>query len=237
MFRFKQFTIHQDRTAMKVGTDGVLLGAWASLDGEESNILDIGAGTALIALMMAQRNPLSHIDAIEIDEASADQAAENIAASPWRDRISLYKCAVQEFESHRKYDLIVSNPPFFCNSLLPPKAERSAARHTITLSFEDLLFAVERLLSDGGRFALILPYSEFKLFEKEAITKFTLTKICNVKSFDDSEAIRVMSEWKFASTTELVHQIFRESLAIRDRVSGDYSAKYRQITADFYLKF
>ena len=112
MFRFKQFTVHQQRSAMKVGTDGVLVGAWATVRATDRAVLDIGTGTGLIALMLAQRNPEAQVVAVEIDAASAAQARENVAGSLWRDRIRVEECAVQEFSAEQKFDLIVSNPPY-----------------------------------------------------------------------------------------------------------------------------
>lgn len=232
MFSFKQFSIRQDRTAMKVGTDGVLLGAWVNLNGAESEILDIGTGTSLIALMMAQRCE-ANVDAVEIDESSASQAVENIAASPWSDRVEVYCTAIQEFRPTKKYDLIVSNPPYFCNSLLSPNAERNNARHTTSLSFNDLIESVMRLLTQEGRFALILPINEFQLFEKEVNNRLFLNRICNAKGFDDGETIRVMSEWSLSSSASKD----TEAVVIRDRSTGDFNAGYKSLTADFYLKF
>ncbi|MBQ6583784.1 MAG: methyltransferase, partial [Alistipes sp.] len=154
-FRFKQFKVEQDGVAMKVGTDGVLLGAWADCS-SASSILDIGTGTGVIALMLAQRSSARHIVGVDIDTAAVECAAANFAASPWAERLTAVESSVQEFGGER-FDLIVSNPPYFVDSLHSPDGQRTVARHTTELTFETLDCSVCRLLADGGRFALILP--------------------------------------------------------------------------------
>ena len=153
-FDFKQFSICQDQCAMKVGTDGVLLGAWA--DGGR-RILDIGTGTGIIALMMAQRFPDAAIDAIEIDHDACRQAAGNIAATPFADRIRIHECPIQHFQPTMRYDVIVSNPPYFINSMKNPDKKRATARHTDTLSPRDLFMAAEKMLDENGIFSIIIP--------------------------------------------------------------------------------
>ncbi len=145
---------------MKVGTDAVLLGAWANVN-QAKSILDIGTGSGVIALMLAQRSH-AMIDAVEPDKNSAEQAAANFKSSPWSDRLRVYNQRIQDFQ-HSHYDLIVSNPPFFSNSLLPPKATRQTARHTETLSFDDLILAAK-----NSRLAIILPTAEGNLFREKA---------------------------------------------------------------------
>lgn len=152
MFAFKKFVIHQDRCAMKVGTDGVLLGAWAN---GGSRILDIGTGTGLIALMMAQRFAKATIDAVEIDAEAATQARENVAATAYADRISIAETAIQLYPTHHKYDAIVSNPPFFIDSLINPNAQRTTARHACALKYCELFAAVKALLDSDGEFSAI----------------------------------------------------------------------------------
>ena len=162
-FRFKQFSVKQDKCAMKVGTDGVLLGCWA--EGGQT-VLDIGTGTGLIALMMAQRFPDAHVDALEIDSSAAKQAFENVAESPFESRIKVVEESLQDYirrvaheeaETEGLYDAIVSNPPFFINSLKNPNAERAQARHTDTLSYADLFACVAKLLKPDGVFSAIIP--------------------------------------------------------------------------------
>ena len=147
---------------MKVGTDGVLLGAWAAVRPQDRRMLDIGTGTGLIALMLAQRAPEAHVTGVDIDDVG--QARENAAASPWSGRVAFAQCPVQEFETPEPFDLIVSNPPFFVDSLTCPDRGRTAARHAVHLPFGDLRDAVLRLLAPGGRFAVILPTAEAERF-------------------------------------------------------------------------
>lgn len=159
MFRFKQFAIQQDRTPMKVGTDGVLLGAWAELE-HSTHILDIGTGTGLIALMAAQRNPVAFIDALEIEPNACEQARENIGASPWAERITVIPTALQDYTSPSIYDCILCNPPFFNSSTKTPDQGRTLARHDDTLPHPVLIEHTSRLLTPEGIFCLILPVKE-----------------------------------------------------------------------------
>ncbi|NJN77877.1 MAG: methyltransferase [Saprospiraceae bacterium] len=152
-FRFKQFQIHQDKTAMKVGTDGVLLGAWADVLESES-ILDIGTGTGLIALIIAQRNQNAMVDAVEIDESSYEQAKQNFEESSWTKRLNIYQSSIQDYAKNcgKQYDLIVSNPPYFVNSTKSKQEDKNQVRHTDSLSFEELIKSVNILLEISGRF-------------------------------------------------------------------------------------
>jgi tRNA1Val (adenine37-N6)-methyltransferase len=152
---------------MKVGTDAVLLGAWVNV-GDAKTILDVGTGSGVIALMLAQRSN-GIVDAIEPDKNSSEQAKENFDLSPWKDRLHVFNTRIQEVNT-AVYDLIVTNPPFFSNSLLPPKATRQNARHTETLSFDDLLIATKRLLTNHGRLAVVLPVTEGDHFREKALT-------------------------------------------------------------------
>ncbi len=169
-FRFKQFTVYHDRCAMKVGTDGCLLGAWTPLPSSTTNpihVLDVGTGSGLIALMLAQRLPNAIIDAIDIDPGAIEQATFNFAQSPWPNRLRAHLCSLQEWHSHLTpssqwnglYDLIVSNPPYFINSLPNPDQQRNMARHTDTLSYAELFSCCTQLLSPTGIFSIILPAS------------------------------------------------------------------------------
>src|SRR5688572_25791334 len=151
-FRFKQFTVSHARSTMKVGTDAVLLGAWVSVDQAQS-ILDIGTGNGTIALMLAQRSSeVASIEAVEIEATDALQAEENFKNSPWHAKIELHHTSIQNFFPQKKYDLIVSNPPYFNNSHRPPNERRHQARHTITLPYHELIDATVRLLNNGGKF-------------------------------------------------------------------------------------
>ena len=229
-FRFKQFAVEQEDVAMKVGTDGVLLGAWANSDNVK-RILDIGTGTGVIALQMAQRNPIAHIYAVEIDDTAAKRARANFDISPWAERLTVEQTAVQEFAPAEKFDLIVSNPPYFVDSLLPPDAKRSTARHTHDLTFEELDSAVCRLLDENGRFALILPITEFEKYL--ALTQLHLVRRCDVCPVEGGAIKRIMGEFAKQPTTE----IEIETIAIERGRRGDYTDNYRALTKDFYLKF
>lgn len=156
-FKFKQFTIHHDRCAMKVGMDGSLLGAWTAEGKSPQRVLDIGTGTGLIALMCAQRFPEADIFGIDVEETCLGQARENIDASPWKDRVHVHLSKLQEFKSDDKFDLIVCNPPFFKNSSKSGQSARDTARHDDGLPFEELVFHASQLLSVNGTFALIIP--------------------------------------------------------------------------------
>ena len=229
-FRFKQFAIEQEDVAMKVGTDGVLLGAWAACDGAK-RILDIGTGTGVIALMSAQRNTEAKIYAVEIDETATRRARSNFEMSPWAERLEVENCAVQEFDPNEKFDLIISNPPYFIDSLLPPDAKRSTARHTHDLSFEELDKAVCRLLADGGKFALILPTAEFEKYL--SLTQLHLARRCDIHPTTGASTKRIMAEFSKSKTAEIV----RETVTIEREKRGDYTDEYRTLTKDFYLKF
>ncbi len=237
MFRFKRFSIEQDRTPMKVGTDGVLLGAWVSVRGDERRVLDIGTGTGLIALMLAQRldNEDVYIDAVEIDEASAIQARENVAASPWARQVAVCHSDIQSFSPFAKYDLIVTNPPYFVDSLLSPNPGRTAARHTTELSFSDLIASVVRLLNPEGRLSLILPIVESQCFEQEAVGKLRLVRRCRLFGRETLPAKRDLCEYVLNDSTEELQP--QESLTIESGGRHQYTAQYRELTREFYLKF
>jgi len=161
-FKFKQFTIQQDRCAMKIGTDGVLLGAWISLGNNPESILDIGAGTGILSLQLAQRSFAETIEAIEIDENAFEQCVSNFETSPWGDRLFCFHASAQEFatEVEEEYDLIISNPPFYSDDYKSDDSARNTARFTDTLPFKDLAIVAFQFLSENGIFALILPRKE-----------------------------------------------------------------------------
>ena len=232
-FTFKRFHIDHSRCAMKVGTDGTLLGAWATLPAEGA-ILDIGTGTGLIAIMAAQRSEGAKITAIDIDEDCVLQARENATASPWPDRIEVVHSALQDFTPTQKFDCIISNPPYFIDSQLSPDAARSTARHTATLPFDELVSGVKRLLADNGRFSLILPQPEMERFRSAARGELFTVRECHVWSTPTSGVRRVMAELQTNPPAELP---ITEKIIIEENGRHQYSDEYRRLTCDFYLKF
>lgn len=233
IFKFKQFTIAQDQCAMKVGTDGVLLGAWTTLNNNPKSILDIGTGTGVIALQMAQRSIAENIDAVEIDEKAFEQCSENFEASPWADRLFCYHASIQEFASEidEKYDLIVSNPPFYTENYKSKNSSRDLARFEDALPFHHLFVCVAHLLSENGIFAVIVPKKEEKTIIDLALkNKLYTNRICCVKGNPVSEIKRVLLEFSF-------HQkaIIEEQLIIENK-RHQYSDGYKNLVAKFYLK-
>lgn len=228
-FRFKQFSVEQDDVAMKVGTDGVLIGAWVNC-ADAVRVLDIGTGTGLIALMVAQRSDAQGIVGIDIDSAAAVCAARNFAASPWSERLSAHQKAAQEYDGE-KFDLILSNPPYFVDSLLCPDDRRTTARHTTELTFEQLDSAVCRLLSESGRFALILPTEQMEKYM--ALTALKVVRRCDVVSVVGGVVKRVMAEFAF----DFEGVPATETITIEKGRRGDYCEQYIELTKEFYLKF
>ena len=235
MFTFKQFSIQQDRCAMKVGTDGVLLGAWTPLYNGPYSVLDIGSGTGLIALMIAQRSFAEQIDAIEIDDNAFSQCFENFEASPWMDRLYAYHSSLEdfteEFFEETTYDLIVSNPPFYTENYKTGNEQRDTARFTDSLPFEQLIACTEGLLSEDGIFATIIPYKEEETF-LELASEYGLYpfKICRVQGTPDTEIKRSM-----IAMTRIPAQIKYEKLII-ELERHQYTEEYKQLTKNFYLK-
>ena len=230
-FSFKQFEVHQDRCAMKIGTDGVLLGCWAPVDNVYS-VLDIGAGTGVISLIIAQRSTAETIDAVEIDEDAYEQTVENFERSPWGDRLFCYHASFQEFftEIDDKYDLIISNPPFYTENYKTDDKKRDLARFEDALPFEHLLYGSSKLLSDTGRLVIILPYKA----EEEIITvaeQFHLypQKITRVKGSYDAETKRSLIVLGFGRK-----EIIYDELVI-EITRHQYTDEYIKLTKDFYL--
>ena len=229
-FAFKQFTVRHDRCAMKVGTDGVLLGAWTDLS-HSRRILDIGTGTGLIALMLAQRCMDARITAIDLDSAAVEQAQENIQASPWKDRIEALQQDICTYPPNGTFDTIVSNPPYFIDSLKCPDGQRSTARHTDTLDADRLIGKVSELLTSDGRFSIILPAEQTE----------DLIRVAGEKGLHPSRQTwvitrpglspkRILMEFRKTPVTlqpdELVIELERHV----------YSEEYIALTKEFYLK-
>lgn len=218
---------------MKVGTDGVLLGAWASLAHHPLSILDIGAGTGIIALQMAQRSSAEIIDAIEVDEDAFEQCVANFEASPWADRLFCYHAGLDEFmeEIDEVYDLIVSNPPFYSEEVSSGDVSRDNARQNQALPFDELLKAVSVLLSEGGSFATIIPFKEEADFmELAKINGLFARRATYVKGNPNSKTKRVLLEFSF-------EEVFpkNEELII-EKERHEYTEEYIALTKDFYLK-
>ena len=232
-FNFKQFSVNQDSCSMKVGTDGVLLGAWAEVSKENSRILDIGTGTGVISLMIAQRNESASIDAIDVDYDAVEQANSNFVASPWSQRLTTYCISLQDFCSQKKYDYIVSNPPYFINSF---KAEgmRGVARHTDTLSYSELIDGVLRLLNEEGVFSVILPYIESNIFiVQSALKGLFCNKRMDIKGVADKPIKRVLLQMSRKKSSDVINEI----LVIETSVRHCYTDKYKELTKNFYLNF
>ena len=234
MFQFKQFSVEQDRCAMKIGTDGVLLGAWTPIPDNIFSVLDVGAGTGIIALMLAQRSTAEQIDALEIDEEAYEQAVENFENSPWSDRLFCFHAGLDEFveEPEDEYDLIISNPPFYTEDYKTENEQRDLARFADAMPFEDLVEAADLLLSENGIFSAIIPYKEEEKF------------IALAKDFDlfPIKITRV----KGTPTTEIKRSLLAFSRNISENFPVDelviensrhiYTEEYIALTKDFYLK-
>jgi tRNA1Val (adenine37-N6)-methyltransferase len=229
IFHFKKFSVHHDRVGLKVGTDAVLLGAWVNVGGAK-RILDVGTGSGVIALMLAQRSDVdAHIDAVEIEERDAQQARENVKSSPWPNKISVHHNAFQKFDLGYKFDLIVSNPPYFINSLLPSTNERAQARHTQSLSFEEMIDNTLRLLSDEGRLALILPYTEGNRLKSIADSKLYLIREAIFRSRKEKLPERLLLEFG------LKEKELEQKDLILYETGEQKSQDYINLTKDFYL--
>lgn len=233
-FQFKQFSLEQDQCAMKIGTDGVLLGAWAPIEHIPNQILDIGTGTGIIALMLAQRSNATQIDALEIEENAYEQATDNFENSPWNDRLFCFHAGLDEFmdEPEDEYDLIVSNPPFYTEDYKTNNEQRDLARFQDALPFEDLIEAADLLLSENGVLAVIIPFKEEERFLALA-NEFELypIQITHVKGTPTTEIKRSLlalsrNNIETPTINELVIEIGRH----------EYTPEYIALTKEFYLK-
>ena len=233
-FQFKEFSINQDKCAMKIGTDGVLLGAWVTIPPTANSILDIGAGTGIISLMLAQRSDIELIDALEIDDDAFEQATENFENSPWGDRLFCYHAGFDEFVEEmqdEKYDLIVSNPPFFPAGETQETTSRETARFQFALPFEELAAGVASLLSKDGHFCIILPKEAEKLFIELAFAnKLFPNKITEVKGNAESKVKRSLIDFSFSKK-----EIERRVLILEEN-RHQYTPEYKKMVEAFYLK-
>lgn len=228
-FSFKKFTIHHDKCAMKVGTDGVLLGAWADVS-ESKNILDIGTGTGLISIMLAQRSH-AYITGIDIDSGAVEQAKENASASPWSDRIEICLADVNQYTPSLTFDTIVSNPPFFIDSLKCPDQQRNTARHTDTLTMADLFGKAYCLLSANGHFSLIIPFDQtpqiIQTAERVGLYPSRHTKVHTRPGIPPKRSLLEFSK---------VQSICNEEDITIELERHVYSEEYIALTKEFYLK-
>ena len=234
MFHFKQFSINDDQSAMKVGTDAVLLGAWCPIDNNPKSILDIGTGTGIIALMLAQRTNADQIDALDIDENAFEQATDNFENSIFADRLYCYHAGLDEFvdDPEDEYDVIVCNPPFYSEDFKTNDASRDLARFQDAMPFEDLIEAADLLLSEDGIFAVIIPYKEEENFI-DLVADFELypIKVTRVRGSFTSPIVRSLIAFKrfempVLIADEIVIEINRH----------EYTNEYIELTKEFYLK-
>jgi tRNA1Val (adenine37-N6)-methyltransferase len=230
-FNFKEFTIYQDKAAFKVGTDGVLLGASANLE-EVKRILDVGSGTGLIAIMLAQRCG-AEITAIEPDYYSFVQCVENVSLCTWKDRIRVENLAIQDYHPSQLFDLVIANPPYFSESLKNPDRRKSAARHDDSLSRNDLLNGVSRLLTETGRLQVIMSYAEGSLLIAEA-SGYGLfcNHILKIRPMPASEIRRLILTFSRERMTAT-----EKFLTIEHGKRHEFTMEYKDLTKDFYIKF
>jgi tRNA1Val (adenine37-N6)-methyltransferase len=232
-FKFKKFKIEQDRCAMKIGTDGVLLGSWASLNHNPISILDIGAGTGILSLMMAQRSHAEIIDAIEIDDQAYEQCVNNFEQSVWSDRLFCYHASLNEFaeEIEDTYDLIICNPPFYSEDYKSKNNQRDMARFQEAMPFEHLIKSVSTLLSESGKFCVVIPFKEADKFIELASKKgLSPQTILNVQGNPHAEIKRSLIEFSFTKSTPEI------DLLIIETERHQYTKAYVDLTKDFYIK-
>ena len=232
-FQFKQFTISQDKCAMKIGTDGVLLGAWTSVDNNPFSILDIGSGTGVLSLMLAQRSLAQQIEAIEIDDDAYEQCSENFENSPWNDRLFCYHASLLEFveEVDDEFDLIICNPPFYSEDYKTDNKSRDLARFNDAMPFEHLIYAVVNLLAEHGIFSVVIPFKEEEKFiELASKVGLFVNRSLHVKGHPDSETKRILIEFSFRETD------IETSELIIETSRHQYTEDYINLTKDFYLK-
>lgn len=228
-FQLKSFTVTQQESAFKVGTDGCLLGAWVDLTGVEK-VLELGAGTGLISLMIAQRSN-AEITALEIHSESASEAELNFNKSPWRDQLKSIHADARNFDTEKGFDLIISNPPFFRNAIAAKNEHRSRARHQSDLSFEDIIQLGENLLKNSGKIALVIPVSEFSILKDLLVnSNLKVTRQAELRPMPNKEPHRLLLE---ISCNQKV--VSREEFAI-ELERGQYSARAHELLKDFLLK-
>lgn len=233
VFRFKQFDIKNERSAMKVGTDGVLLGAWCDI-ATAKKVLDIGAGTGLIAIMVAQRNSDARIIGIEIDSDAASEAMQNVDASPWRERIGIINddfIKIAQANRLGKFDHIVSNPPYFSSSVTAPDVKRTLARHCSTLNYASLIELSSQLLNPNGKLSVISPADCYDdIIFLASLYHLSVSRITKVLSTPQSQPIRIL--WEFTPKTSAL----QNGQIVIQKAPNIYTPEYIALTRDFYLK-
>jgi len=230
-FRFKQFNVAQDKCAMKVNTDGVLLAAWAHVNTAKT-ILDIGTGTGVLAMMMKQKNIEATVDAIDIDEDAYQQAKENFAASEWHHQLQAYHCALQKFTISKKYDVIISNPPYFIDDLKTENHQKNIAKHNVALTYTELLIGIQQLLNENGNTFIAIPSFNYALLMHEAEKRgLFVNKKTDVSSIKGKTAYLTLVQLSWQKN--LAHE---STLAISES-NNTFTNEYIALTKDFYLKF
>ena len=230
-FFFKKFALFHHRSTMKIGTDAILLARWVDVS-DNDEVLDIGTGCGLIPLMLAQKG-IKSVDAVEIDSDSYEEAAQNFSNSAWKSQISAIHADVKDYavQSLKKYDLIVSNPPFFFGDNIPEKAKKGLARHTNTLSYNDLLISVKKLLKPEGRFALVLPARESRTFLKDAENHgFYLQKEMKIVPIEGKEPNRINMQL----VVNHVDNVESETFVLRT-TDHSFTKYYKDFLKDYYL--
>ena len=232
-FKFKQFSVKQDQCAMKIGTDGVLLGAWTSVKDNPSSVLDIGTGTGILSLMLAQRCPEAFIEAIEIDDKAFEQCVDNFENSPWSDRLFCYHSSLLEYVAQvdEVYDLIVCNPPFYSDSFKTKQDSRNKARFQDAMPFEHLIYSLDRLLSKQGICSVVIPFSEENRFISLASeANLFPQRILYVKGHPEAKIKRSLIEFT------RVQQTFKSAILIIETARHQYTQDYIDLTQYFYVK-
>ncbi len=230
-FQFKQFRIEQERSAMKVTTDACIQGAWTPVLPQVNRVLDVGAGTGILSLMLAQSNVDIIIDAIESDQDAGAQARDNVGASPWKNRINIIEGDVRNYEPEYKYDLIISNPPFFINSLLGENTSKNIARHTLSLTYHDLLVVLDAHINVGGYASIMLPSDEYRLWKNIASAAgWNEFRTLSIKHTPAAAVKRVVGLF----SKNDVKTVAENTLVIKEN-GQDYSAAFTELLAPFYL--